>query len=94
MAEDSNVLNIIHHTLINIITESSQKAFTSEDQIHGYMLGILREHAENYRLRREVPTSIPYTKNGDGTLKKGKGRRGNIDLWLESDSCSIGIELE
>jgi len=91
---------VIQYLLDKIIEESRMKAFTSEDQIHGYILGMLREKQKelHYVLKREVPTTHQYSKTEDGVLfinQTGKGRKkGNIDFWLESNQGQCGIELE
>ena len=89
---------IVQEVIDNIILESKKKAFTSEDDIQGYISGNLRYLLEdNFEVIREFPTSKKYKRaKEDGILfEDARGKHGSIDLVIKKDGTPfVGIEVE
>jgi hypothetical protein len=86
---------LIPKIIKNITSESGEKAFKSEHEIQGYMLGTFRYLLSDWEICREKPSESRYKKNGQGCLILDvKGKHGYIDFVLIKDDIRIGIEVE
>ncbi len=89
--------NIIQEVLNVMLHESEKKAFETEKEVQGYILGYLRanERRFNLEIMREYPTEQKYKRGKDGVLYvDAHGKSGFVDIVLEQDGKSIGIEIE
>ena len=79
----------------NITLESGKKAFKSEDEIQGYILGSFTYLLPAWNICRECHTKNKYKKDSQGCLFPDiKGKSGKIDFTINKDDIRIGIEIE
>lgn len=86
---------LIPKIIENIVSESEQKAFRSEGEIQGYLLGTFRYLLPDWEICREYSSTSRYKKDSQGYLiLDSKGKHGYIDFVLIKDKIRMGIEVE